>query len=185
MEETKQVSGVDEMKAVAHPLRVRLLASLREHGPATATELAKRFETDTGTTSYHLRKLAQFGFVEEAADPEGHHRARRWQAVHKTTSWSNTELAATAEGREVVGFIHRRQVQNLTDSLERFHSAMAELPAEWVEAFGNGDLIVNLTSESLNALWERFYADVERLSKQDIDDPAARPIALFVSGLPR
>ncbi|HCU52172.1 MAG TPA: ArsR family transcriptional regulator, partial [Micromonosporaceae bacterium] len=71
MKETKLVSGVQELKAVAHPLRVRLLAALREHGPATATELAKRFQTDTGSTSYHLRKLAQSGFVAETDDPGG------------------------------------------------------------------------------------------------------------------
>jgi DNA-binding transcriptional ArsR family regulator len=185
MQETKQVGGVEEMKAVAHPLRVRLLGSLREHGPATATELAKRFQTDTGSTSYHLRKLAQFGFVEEVADPSGHHRARRWQAAHKTTSWSNTQLAATAEGREVVGFIHRRQVQTLTENLERFHSAMAELPEPWVEAFGNGDMIATLTHESLNALWDNFYADLARLSEEDSGNPEALPVAIFVSGLPR
>jgi DNA-binding transcriptional ArsR family regulator len=185
MEETKQVTGVEEMKAVAHPLRVGLLASLREHGPATATELAKRFQTDTGSTSYHLRKLAQFGFVEEVADPAGHHRARRWQAAHKTTSWSNTQLAETAEGREVVGFIHRRQVQTLTENLERFHSSMNELPEPWVDAFGNGDMITKLTAESLNALWESFYANLDRLTKQDSDNPQARPVAIFVSGLPR
>ena len=108
-----------------------------------------------------MRKLAQFGFVEEVADPSGHHRARRWQAAHKTTSWSNTQLAATAEGREVVGFIHRRQVQTLTENLERFHSSMAELPEPWVEAFGNGDMISTLTHESLNALWDNFYADLD------------------------
>ena len=185
MEETKQVTGVEEMKAVAHTLRVQLLASLREHGPATATELAKRFQTDTGSTSYHLRKLAQFGFVEEIADPTGHHRARRWQAAHKTTSWSNAELATSAEGREVVGFIHRRQVQTLAANLERFHSEMADMPQPWVEAFGNGDMITKLTPESLNLLWDNFYADLERLTTQDSDNPDARPIAIFVSGLPR
>ena len=62
---------------------------------------------------------------------------------------------------------------------------MAELPEPWVEAFGNGDMIITLTHESLNALWDNFYADLDRLTKQDSDNPDARPIAIFVSGLPR
>jgi DNA-binding transcriptional ArsR family regulator len=51
------------LKALSHPLRVRLLATLRESGPATATELATLLDTDSASTSYHLRVLAQHGFV--------------------------------------------------------------------------------------------------------------------------
>lgn len=185
MEETKLVSGVEELKAVAHPLRVRLLAALREHGPATATELAKRFQTDTGSTSYHLRKLAQSGFVAETDDPGGHHRARRWEAIHKTTSWSNTEMAASFEGREVVSFMHRRQVEALAESVQRFEAGLAGLPPEWVEASGIGDLLVKLTARSLDELWQKFYADLDRLSKRDALDESARPVSIVVAGLPR
>jgi DNA-binding transcriptional ArsR family regulator len=47
----RRVEDVSSLKALAHPLRVRLLASLREAGPATATELAKRLATESGSTS--------------------------------------------------------------------------------------------------------------------------------------
>lgn len=185
VEEKKQIKAVEELKAVAHPLRVQMLGSLREHGPATATELAKRFATDTGSTSYHLRKLAGFGFVEEIEDPGGHPRSRRWQAAHRYTSWSNTEMAATAEGREVSGFMRLRQVEVLGRDVERFNEMVTELPAEWVDACGIGDMIATLTWQSVNELWERFYADVQRLSEQDAGNAEARPVSVIVSGLPR
>ena len=44
------------LRMLAHPLRSRLLAELRLHGPATATTLAARLQTNSGATSYHLRK---------------------------------------------------------------------------------------------------------------------------------
>jgi predicted ArsR family transcriptional regulator len=44
---------------------MRILGSLREFGPATASALADRLGESSGATSYHLRQLASFGFVEE------------------------------------------------------------------------------------------------------------------------
>ena len=64
------------LKVLAHPLRSRLLTALRTHGPATATELARDLVTNTGATSYHLRKLASVGLVEETEDGHGRSRPR-------------------------------------------------------------------------------------------------------------
>lgn len=180
----RRVGEVEEFKALAHPLRARLLGALREHGPATATELAHRFATDTGSTSYHLRKLAQYGFITEAGDP-GHPRARRWQAVHRVNEWSATAMAATAEGREASAVMRRQQVDILIRDVEGYESILGSLSAEWVEAAGIGDLLVRLTPGSVNTLWARFYAHVDELAAQDAADPAARPVSIVVSGLPR
>lgn len=186
MEETKKVTGVEEFKAVTHPLRVRLLGHLREHGPATATELARQFETDTGSTSYHLRKLAQFGFVSELTEAGGHPRTRRWQAVHKTTSWSETDFAGSPEGREVVGVMRRRQVEALLRDVERFESQLPGLPPEWAEAAGiNGDQLFKLTAASLKQLQERFEAELEAAAARDADNPDARVVAVYAAGFPR
>ncbi|GIF99128.1 hypothetical protein Cci01nite_42220 [Catellatospora citrea] len=183
-EGVRRVGEVEEFKALAHPLRARLLGALREHGPATATELARRFATDTGSTSYHLRKLAQAGFIAEAGDP-GHPRARRWQAVHRVNEWSAVDMAATAEGREASAIMRRQQVDILIRDIEAYEAALGSLPAAWVDASGIGDLLVRLTPESVNTLWARFYAHVDELAAQDAADPAARPVSIIVAGLPR
>ena len=73
-------SGTDNVRAVralAHPLRLRLLDELRFGGPATATLLAHRVGESSGATSYHLRQLARHGYVEEA-EPRGG-RERWWR----------------------------------------------------------------------------------------------------------
>ena len=56
------------LRGLAHPLRLRLLNTLREFGPATASGLADRLGESSGATSYHLRQLATYGFVEDAPD---------------------------------------------------------------------------------------------------------------------
>jgi DNA-binding transcriptional ArsR family regulator len=52
------------LRAMAHPLRVQIIGLLRRHGPSTATGLARRLGVNSGSASYHLRQLADAGFVE-------------------------------------------------------------------------------------------------------------------------
>ncbi|TCO14318.1 helix-turn-helix protein [Kribbella steppae] len=183
-QDDKLVRQGEELKGLTHPLRVRMLGALREHGPATATELARRFETDTGATSYHLRKLAQYGFVEEVASG-GHPRSRRWRAMHKTTSWNNSEMAASSAGRSAAGWMRRQQAEILVSNVESFEQDQTTLPADWVDASGIGDLLVKLTPASVDELWERFYAHVDELKARDAGNPDASKVSIVVSAFPR
>jgi DNA-binding transcriptional ArsR family regulator len=70
------------LRALAHPLRVRILELLREDGPATASGLAKRVGESSGTTSWHLRQLAESGLIAEDTE-RGSRRDRWWKAVHE------------------------------------------------------------------------------------------------------
>src|SRR5689334_10789603 len=68
---------VKAIRALAHPLRLRLLDLLRFEGPSTATKLAGLVGESSGATSYHLRMLAQYGYVEEAEATDN--RERWWK----------------------------------------------------------------------------------------------------------
>lgn len=72
------------LRGIAHPLRVRMLGLLREHGPATATLLAERLGESTAATSYHLRQLAAYGLIVDVPD-RGVGRERWWRAAHRST----------------------------------------------------------------------------------------------------
>jgi DNA-binding transcriptional ArsR family regulator len=69
--------GAAELRALAHPLRLRLLEVLRE-GPATASQLGRALGESSGATSYHLRVLARAGRVEEEVE-RGGSRERWWR----------------------------------------------------------------------------------------------------------
>jgi len=189
-DEVRHVDSPAALKALAHPLRVRLLAALREAegGTATATDLARTLETDTGSTSYHLRVLARYGFVEEAPRVEGtgrHPRERRWRAVHRVNTWDNVDLAATAEGRAAGDLMRRQQAEILVRDVLDFERQQATLEDAWVAASGIGDLVVRLTPDSLDALWEQFYAHLDELVAHDADDADARSVSVVVAGFPR
>src|SRR4029450_8632241 len=74
------------VRALAHPLRVRLLGSLGFDGPGTASILGERLGESSGATSYHLRVLADHGFIEEDTS-RGRGRERWWRSAHDATSW--------------------------------------------------------------------------------------------------
>src|SRR3954453_7378222 len=72
------------LRALSHPTRLKMLMLLRLEGPATATGLAGKLQLNTGATSYHLRQLAQHGFIEEDTE-RGNARDRWWRAAHEST----------------------------------------------------------------------------------------------------
>ncbi|MFY1687903.1 ArsR/SmtB family transcription factor [Plantactinospora sp. WMMB782] len=115
------------LRGLAHPLRVRMLNALREHGPATATLLAERLGQSTGATSYHLRQLAQYGFVVE--EPErGAGRERWWRAVHRNTRLDR-EVGRDAQP-EVETYL-RAVAALYAERVDRWLNELPRLPEEW------------------------------------------------------
>jgi DNA-binding transcriptional ArsR family regulator len=80
----KPVTSIDDpryVKAMSHPLRVRILAILMER-KASPVELAQVLEGTLGTVSYHVRTLHQLGLIELVGETrvrgavEHHYRAK-------------------------------------------------------------------------------------------------------------
>jgi DNA-binding transcriptional ArsR family regulator len=59
--------GVGDLRAFAHPVRLRMLSLLRGRA-LSATQLASELGIAHGSASYHLRQLAAAGLVELAAE---------------------------------------------------------------------------------------------------------------------
>ncbi|WP_206681065.1 transcriptional regulator [Actinomadura sp. J1-007] len=74
----KELTDPEQVRLLAHPLRQRIAQILR-NGPVSSTSLARELGESTGSTSYHLRRLAKYGFVEEV--PELAKGRERWWRV--------------------------------------------------------------------------------------------------------
>ncbi|MCI3934426.1 ArsR/SmtB family transcription factor [Streptomyces sp. AN091965] len=172
------------LKALTHPLRIRLLGLLRADGPATASELAVKTGESSASTSYHLRVLAKYGFVAEAEHRDG--RERRWQSVHAVTSWNNADMDASPEGRAFRSSMARRQLDHLTRSLARHERDLdaGRFGPEWREHAGITDLMPRLTAASLAELWRAFEGKLAELSARDAADPDAEQVVVFAATLP-
>ena len=107
--------GPSALKALTHPDRLRMLGILRLEGPQTASGLAARLGLNSGATSYHLRQLAQHGFIEDA--PElGSARDRWWRAAHESTHTEDDAPAGTPEAEMTGAYLSvivGRQVEQI------------------------------------------------------------------------
>ena len=107
------------LRAVAHPLRLGIMEQLTVRGAMTATELADRLQETPSNCSWHLRKLAEHGFVEEAEGGTG--RKRPWQAVGRGMEWDDVgespEMARA--GEELSQLMVEREVARLAGSRAR------------------------------------------------------------------
>jgi DNA-binding transcriptional ArsR family regulator len=161
MDDVRFIQDARELKALAHPLRTQMLAALRHYGPATATQLAERFDESTGVTSYHLRQLAKHGFVDEDTE-RGKGRERWWRAVHRGTAWRTTDIEHDPLGREASTWMQRRQVQLLTRRMESFIGRQFDLDKAWRAASELSDYQLRLSPAALEALTRELHEVVRR-----------------------
>lgn len=160
------------LRGIAHPLRVRILALLRESGPSTATRLAERLGQSTGATSYHLRQLATYGFVIEEAG-RGVGRERWWRALHRGTVLDDERVARDAPAetdaylRGVAAFYGER--------LDRWLGERPSLPPEWSAAATLSDWRLRLTPAEAKELHDQLLALIARYRRDQPDDPLEAP----------
>jgi hypothetical protein len=81
---TLDVADPIRLRALAHPLRLRLLRLLREHQPATGAQLAELTGESTASISYHLATLAKHGFVEHDPAPAPTRRHKPWRTTFQS-----------------------------------------------------------------------------------------------------
>ena len=173
---TTVVREVRALRAIAHPLRARLLTMLRLEGPATATELAGRTGESSGSTSYHLRQLERYGFVEDAGPRTG--RDRRWRAASRETSWEPADFADDPAGLAVSDALERRQVQLAVRQYETWVARRAEADPAWLRAATMADDVLRLTPSQTRALTDELLAVRQRYLDAPPDAKPGEPTAM-------
>lgn len=87
------------LRAIAHPVRVRILHELNAAGPSRAADLAADLDIPANQASFHLRQLAKYGLVVEAPEEARDRRDRVWKVV----SESGIQLDLAAMDKEPGG----------------------------------------------------------------------------------
>jgi len=165
------------VRVLAHPLRSRLLSRLRTTGPATATELAEALGTNTGATSYHLRKLESVGLVTDTGDGEG--KRRPWQATTDFHAWSRSEFGDDEDATTALGWLERSYIRQQATRAEAWQDALESWPPEWVDACGLGDTMITATTGQLAGLRQELDDLLTRYRHVGDGDPDARRISIF------
>lgn len=175
----------EKLRVLANPLRLRLLGALRLHGPATATELARRLDTNSGQTSYHLRQLAEVGLIED--DPEhSTARDRYWRASHWGTSWSSLHFHEDPDDRAADALLVGQVVRLHTQWLDQALAARDHWDEAWLGAADMSDWALHLTPGTLRELLDEIGAVIERYRREhdEVDDPDAERVTVLLHAFP-
>ena len=180
MEPAVQVTDVRALRALAHPVRNRLLGQLRLGGPATASQLGRVIGESSGSTSYHLRQLEAYGFVEEV-EGQGTARERWWRARHRMTSWQAADLVAQEGGSEVQDEMSRLQIDQHARVLDAWHTQKESLGPEWAAVASLNDHGMRLRPDQARALADELNAVLDRWTTEYPGDrPAEGTELVFV-----
>lgn len=81
----------DQLRAMAHPLRLEIMERVGRLGTARAADLAAELGIPANSVSYHLRILARGGVIEEAPEAARDRRDRVWRLTQLSYRAGNVD----------------------------------------------------------------------------------------------
>ncbi|MBA2694809.1 MAG: helix-turn-helix transcriptional regulator [Actinobacteria bacterium] len=170
------------LRVLAHPLRSRVLAELRVHGRATATELAGALDTHTGATSYHLRRLEEVGLVHDTGTGTG--RRRIWEARAEPAPRPDaSEGPQDEDDASAAQWLALDYLEHFGERARGWVEHRAQWPAPWQVA-GLEDHLVQVSAEQLTALRAELVEVLERYRRVGQGNPAAKRVVVYTCALP-
>lgn len=173
------------LRGLAHPLRMNILEAISLDGPATATGLAERLGENTGTVSWHLRHLAEHGFIEEETG-RGTKRERWWRRTGVPNELNTADFRDDPRTRgalsvylhELVGQYFSRVTDYLNEDWDDGWRAAGTV-SDWHD--------LRLTPDQLGALNAELMAVIARHTPAPTDeaDPGAMPVVVQLQSFPR
>ncbi|WP_217184258.1 transcriptional regulator [Streptomyces sp. AC495_CC817] len=135
MTENTQVRTLDSgaLKALAHPLRVRIFDLLASQGPQTASSLAALVGETSGSTSYHLRALAAHDLIREVPG-RGTARERWWERPKGRIDMPGPDETMSPANRAAAQIVTAEFFRLRHETLMAYlNRPQSEVPEEWRE----------------------------------------------------
>jgi DNA-binding transcriptional ArsR family regulator len=179
MTQRRVVGDAKRWKALSHPLRGEMLRHLDEHGPATSTTIAEALGENTGTTSYHLRVLADAGIIEEV--PERAHGRERWWRTFPTDHREPDYDSLSPEDRAALDDWRAQQIPGEVALVDRFVRELRK-HGRWARA---SRASAYYTLEDLDALMDEYLGLLSKYGHTEQDaPPGARAMLLRMFYIP-
>lgn len=150
--ENRRVTDLGTLKAISHPLRMRLYRALFVARTATASQLADQVDEAVSLVSYHLRKLAEHGLIEEAEAQSADGRERWWQPSSYGLSIHDEDMRGAPELQAAGDAFGRMLDEQRTELHRRFLDERLTWSEEWRSASLSAEWLPRLTAAELSAL---------------------------------
>ena len=166
----RKLSGVQELRALAHPLRIALLELLGLEGAFTATEASKVIGGTPANAAYHLRTLAKHGYVVEAEGGVGRERPWRIAGVGMSFSDDDSDPAVTS----AAGALEAVLAERWFSRAKFYRDHRASYPAEVRQVSGTSQFVMYGTTAEIEEAQNTLLAALTRFQDR-ITDPSLRP----------
>lgn len=163
------VSHSEAIKALTHPLRIRLLKLLENNAELTATQCAQLTGESVASCSYHLRQLEKYGHVTRAQSTT---KERPWRAT--TTAY---RVQPDPEDPESVHAAQAFGSLWLTEQFTHIQRWLADVDRddpEWALAGGQTALEFWATQAELTEVTQQLTQLTNRFHERNTD-PSKRP----------
>jgi DNA-binding transcriptional ArsR family regulator len=190
--EPERITDLSRLKAFTNPLRMWLYRLLyAAGGAATASQLAEQVDQAPSLVSYHLRKLAEHGFVEEASGRSADGRERWWQ-VTSEEGWGfrDSDFRDTPEGAAAVSAVTRSIFETRVEQYRTFLDQSGSWSKEWTDAAFSSEWVTDLTAAELDELSDELEALARRwrergkAARADGDTEGRETVSLHLYGFP-
>ncbi|MFE6160661.1 ArsR/SmtB family transcription factor [Streptomyces sp. NPDC056486] len=166
MENPRRITDLGTLKALGHPLRLKVYGTLRVSGPSTASQLASQVDEAVSLVSYHLRKLAEHGLIEEAEVQSEDARERWWQAAQENLSFRHEDFKDTPEGAATHAAVLRSLIAHRREQYETYLDQQEAWGAEWRKAADQSDFLARLNPAELTRLNAEIHALIRTYEEQ-------------------
>lgn len=185
MTDPLHVTEAAVLRAVAHPLRRRVLDVLRVHGPQTASLLAERTGSAVGNLSHHLKVLAAAGLLVEQPALARDRRERWWSLVQTGIAWAEDDFADDPAGAAASAAAVQLGLARQLELTRAWLAASATDP-DWRRAAVSTDAWLSLSVEELAALDGELNAVLHRWRTRPApqDEVARRPVFAYARAFP-
>jgi hypothetical protein len=158
------------LRALAHPVRWKLIDLLGREGSATATRCADVLGESVASCSYHLGILGKYGYIEHVPDTVG--REKPWQPVSDRLDFD--EKALDPEEELALEAVAESFLEHELESVKIRLRRVSLEPPEWRDAVGMGASTMYVTPDELREFKAEWMAALSRFADRD-HEPARRP----------
>ncbi|MFC4332266.1 ArsR/SmtB family transcription factor [Streptomyces andamanensis] len=162
----RRIQDLGTLKAIAHPLRMQLYRALTIARTATASQLAEQVDEAVSLVSYHLRKLAEHGLIEQAEPQTADGRERWWQPASDGVSIHDEDFSDAPEKAAAHTAASRLFFDQRADLYRRFLDERVHWGSEWSQAADSSEWLLKLTPQELAELSRRMYGLVREYEER-------------------
>ncbi|MFC0265653.1 winged helix-turn-helix domain-containing protein [Alloscardovia macacae] len=158
------------LKVISHPIRMRILGTLRVDGPQNVGSISQHIHEAPGVTSYHLSLLEKNQLAHKVPSPDGDSRSSWWEA-----SQTHTTVHTSDASDESLDLFRRSAALNHHMAYERYLDHMDEIEPEWKEVLTSDDHVLTLSPEQTRGLIQELTEVIRKW--ENVETPTTSPDA--------